>query len=257
MSFSWITGGADILGGLFGSGASQTAANQLSAAEQQAFQEQLALFNQTKGQIGGIYGGANNQLASIYGGAEANLNPYMAAGGTALTDLQRSLGTIPGGSTYQQSPGYGFQMQQGIQAIDNSAAARGGVHGGNTLKSLDQFGQGIANQDYQQYLGNLFNVAGTGLSAAGQFGNLAQGYAGNTANLAQGYAGNLTGLTNATSQSLGQDLVGMGAAQAAGTVGSANALNGMFGGLAQLPWQQMFGGGGSSLSGSFPDSVSV
>lgn len=48
----------------------------------------------------------------------------------------------------QATPGYQFQLQQGQQSALNSAAARGGLLSGGTLKSLERFGQGLASTSY-------------------------------------------------------------------------------------------------------------
>src|SRR5260221_191004 len=99
---------------------------------------------------------ANAQIAAgqqALGTVQATEAPFVAGGTNALAQLQRSLGIGPGGAGaidptgFQGSPGFDFAKQQGIEAITNSAAARGGVQGGNTLKALDTFGTGLANQD--------------------------------------------------------------------------------------------------------------
>lgn len=57
-------------------------------------------------------------------------------------------------------PAYRFQMEQGMKAIQGSAAARGTLLTGGTLKALDRFGQGLAatydtkfyDRDMNEYL---------------------------------------------------------------------------------------------------------
>ena len=43
-----------------------------------------------------------------------------------------------------------FQQQQGSEALTNSASAQGLGNGGNTLKALDQYNQGVASTYYNQ-----------------------------------------------------------------------------------------------------------
>ncbi len=54
-------------------------------------------------------------------------------------------------------PNYQFQLQQGLKGIQSGAAAKGTLLTGGTLKSLDQFGQGLAssfnNTQYGRALG--------------------------------------------------------------------------------------------------------
>lgn len=50
-------------------------------------------------------------------------------------------------------PGYQFRLEQGLGAIQNSAAAKGILNSGGTLKDLQNYGQNLASQEY----GNVFN----------------------------------------------------------------------------------------------------
>ena len=105
----------------------------------------------------------------------------------------------------QAEPGYQFALQQGTGALQNSAAASGNLLTGNTGEALQQYGQGLAEENYQnvynramqQYqLGynqfqtnqsNLFNryasLAGLGQTAAGTLGNQGQAAASNVGNI--------------------------------------------------------------------------
>lgn len=53
-----------------------------------------------------------------------------------------------------QTAGYKFALDQGTQAIDRSAAAKGMTNSGNVLAELAKYGQGVASGLYQQELGN-------------------------------------------------------------------------------------------------------
>lgn len=44
--------------------------------------------------------------------------------------------------------GYQFRLKEGIDGIQNSAAARGGLNSGNTLKELSKYASGLASQEY-------------------------------------------------------------------------------------------------------------
>lgn len=52
-------------------------------------------------------------------------------------------------------PSIAFQMQQGLNALQNSAAARGNLDSGQTLKDILKYSQGLASTDF----GNAFNRA--------------------------------------------------------------------------------------------------
>src|SRR5277367_1071555 len=99
-----------------------------------------------------------------------------------------------------QQPGYQFALQQGTAALGNSAAASGNLLTGNTGEALQQYGQNLGQQNYQQVYNNslqqyqqnynqyqnnqsnLFNryasIAGLGQTAASNLGSEGQAAAG-------------------------------------------------------------------------------
>lgn len=50
---------------------------------------------------------------------------------------------------WQQDPGYKFRLQQGLESLQASAAAKGVLRGGNTWTALENYGQDAASQEYQ------------------------------------------------------------------------------------------------------------
>lgn len=64
---------------------------------------------------------------------------------TAVAPLDVSL------SSYQQSPDYNFQLDQGNRNILANASATGGLESGAALKALQTFGQNLALGDYSQW----------------------------------------------------------------------------------------------------------
>jgi len=210
---------------LIGSHAAGQAADQQTAAEQKV----LDL-------IGQGVPDANKNLTDYYGKNMALLQPYLSTGTNALDQLNKLTSgggfKAPTSVTEQNDPGYHFRMQQGQQALEQSAAAHGGALGGGELKALNQYGQDYASNEY----GNVYNRAlGTYQTNFGNLQNLA-GLGLNATNTGVS-AGNLTGtgLSSNILQGLGlstQALTGIGNAQAAGTVGSANAWQSGLGGVA-------------------------
>jgi hypothetical protein len=93
-------------------------------------------------------------------------------------------------SQVAQDPGYQFTLQQGMKALEQSAAARGQALSGGQLKAVSQFGQGNAatyeNQFYnqalntfdtnrdtlQQRVGNLFGQTTQGMTGGQYAGNV-------------------------------------------------------------------------------------
>jgi len=107
---------------------------------------------------------ANSLLAAVFGGQTANLAPYLQAGVTGTNQLADAL--KPGGDLTQKfafdptqienNPDYQFQRDQGLQAIQRAASARGDPLGGGTLKSAMQYSSGLAatsmNDQYNRLL---------------------------------------------------------------------------------------------------------
>jgi hypothetical protein len=69
-------------------------------------------------------------------------------------------------ANYRTSPGYQWQMDQGLRAVDAGAAAKGMLRSGATLKAEQTFGAGLADSDFGAYYNRLFDLGKLGESAA-------------------------------------------------------------------------------------------
>lgn len=174
--------------------------------------------------------------------------PWREAGENALGFLRE--GVQPGGrymqdfsmADFQQDPGYGFRLSEGLKALDRQAAARGGLISGAALKAAGRYGQDMASQEY----GNAFNRFQT--QRGQQFNRLAS-----MAGLGQ-TAVNQTGQMGMnTAGQMGQNMIGAGNARASGYMGQANAIAGGLNQLGnQYMWSQMMpsrGGGNANYGG--------
>lgn len=141
---------------------------------------------------------------------------------------------LSGGKFDTSNPAYQFQLKQGQQALDRSAAARGMGYSGAQMKAAQQYGQGLASQEYdKQYnrasseFGDYYNRL-AGLAQGGQqaAGSMAQ--AGNQ--YASGSGNTLGNLSNARTGILGQQAN----ARASGYAANANALSGGLNSLTNL-----------------------
>jgi hypothetical protein len=141
--------------------------------------------------------------------SRADFAPFRETGVQALGNLKD---IILGGdfSKFYSSPGYQFRMDQGREAIDRSAAARGALNSGQVLKELDRYGQGIASDEYGNYLNQLYNLAGYGQTATqntAQLGaNAAQGYGNAIANAGYLRGTGYANLGNTLNQGVGNAL---------------------------------------------------
>lgn len=87
-------------------------------------------------------------------------------GSTAMTPASSAAPSMtPGYSGFEASPGYQFRLDQGNQAIQRSAAARGLLQSGGTVKAIDRYSQGIASDEYNNFYNRLAALAGVGQSA--------------------------------------------------------------------------------------------
>lgn len=150
--------------------------------------------------------------------------PWRAAGEQALRqlgDLTKEGGDLTRRFTindFIKDPGYDFRMSEGAKAIERSAAARGGVLGGATLKALTQYNQDFASNEFNNAYyrwnadnTNIYNRL-AGIAGVGQQANAANQQAGQV--YAMNASNNLMGAANAS-----------GAAQIAAANQISNALN--------------------------------
>lgn len=204
----------------------------------------------------------NAEAQREYNLSREDLAPFREAGYTALGQLGR--GTVDGGefnrnftmADFNKDPGYEFRRAEGQRGVEASAAARGGILSGGTLKALDRYNQDYASQEYgtayNRYNNDLttrFNrlssLAGTGQTATNT------GISASQANVAQQQQGvnNITNNIAAAGNARASQYVSAGNAvgNAAGQVGNYVALKsfiGNGGGYGSTP-----GFGGSSSYG--------
>jgi len=228
-----ISGGASLLGGLFQSGASTSAAKQQAQAAEYAANLQYAESQQANALIQQIYGQNVARLAPFVTGGQSFYDTA-AQGVTGMQQGINAIGTLTGTggggngnpltspltapfqptmAQLSQTPGYQFALQQGLLAVGAGSSAQGmgsavsGAGAGNTVpgvagigpsgplgKGLANYAEGLASTTYQQQFQNY-------LTQNQQIYNILAGYTGLGQNLAT------TGLSG----------YGLGAGAAAGT----------------------------------------
>ena len=200
-----------VAGGYMASQASKSAANtQAAAADRATAAQQEALAQQMELQ-----------------------KPFTTAGTTAVNQL--SAMTQPGGAatkefayspfSYQTDPGYAFRLKEGMNAMNATAAARGGLISGNALKAGQVYGQEMGSQEYNnafnRYLQNYANAQNTfQLNRNNLLDPLKF-----LTNIGQAGASNQAANVGSFGNSQAANTIGAANAQAAGQVGSANAIN--------------------------------
>lgn len=142
------------------------------------------------------------------------------------------LKAVPENVPLDQTPGYQFSLTQGNQAIERSAAARGMLNSANTLASMDEYSQGLAQQYYNSYIQqqmDQYNLNTTAkLNVFGANNNMYNSYMSNLLGIAS-QGNNATGQisSNQINQGTNQANLTMGGGQAALNTytGIGNAYN--------------------------------
>lgn len=139
--------------------------------------------------------------------------PFRQVGVNALPELVEASRYTPFGmEQFQQDPGYGFRLKEGLRALESSAAARGGLLSGNQMRGVTRFGQELGSQEYT----NAFNRYQAERAARL---NPLQSLAG----MAQSSANTLTGAAGQYGQNMAEGATAMGNIRASGYAGMANA----------------------------------
>jgi hypothetical protein len=243
----WIIGGAMLGSALLGGAASSKAAKAQTQAQREASDAQAEA---TRESIAAQERMFERQVALQ--------EPFRRVGVNALPELVEASRYTPFGmEQFQQDPGYGFRLKEGLRALESSAAARGGLMSGNQMRGITRYGQELGSQEF----GNAFNRYQLERQARlGPLQSLA-GMSQSSANTLTGAAGNLGAGMASTYGQMGQNLAQgaatMGNIRASGYIGQANALTGALGqGLNYYQNQQMMdrffprqGGGGPAPLG--------
>jgi hypothetical protein len=134
-------------------------------------------------------------------------------------------------NAFQTTPGYQFRMDEGSRALDRSAASRGLLRSGAQQKALTAFGQGIASEEYGNYMNNLMSLSGSGGQAAASGNNTAAQLTGNAGNMiAQG------GLARGSGYAAGANALASGISRGGQNIFSALSVGGSGGKLGLPGW---------------------
>lgn len=174
------------------------------------------------------------------------VNPGAAPGAAAApTGTNGSFGSLaqgwdqtfnsPTNVTEQNDPGFQFRQDQGTTALQNSAAARGGLLTGGTAKALTDFAQNDASNEYANVYNRALNNYNTNYNTftndqTNEFNRLASlsgegQISANQLSTAGLNTANQVGSTLLTAgNQIGNNINNAGAANASGFVNSANAI---------------------------------
>ena len=145
--------------------------------------------------------------------AQQQIMQLLGLGGDKTAADYGSLAKAFGAEQFQQDPGYAFRQSEGMKALERSAAARGGLLSGSTMKGIQRFGQDLASQEYQ----NAFNRYQ--IERAARLNPLQS-----LMSSGQSAANVLTGAAGQAGQNQANNIYNAAQARASGYIGSANAL---------------------------------
>jgi len=191
-----------------------------------------------------MQGGFGPQAAAVAGGGGAPGGGFgilhspalKGAGGTGIlsgspTPASPSTNGGPNYSSFFNTPGFGFTLNTGLQAINRNASANGGLYTPNTMNALGNYAEGVASTQYNNYVNQLLQMAGLGGAAVS-----------GTAGAAQGVGNNIS-----------SNLLSAGNANASGILGSSNAwgsaIKQIGGSITAGNFNGLFSGGGGGGAG--------
>jgi hypothetical protein len=219
---SWgaaIAVGGSLVSGAIGSSSARRAAREQAAAQREALAEQRRQFD-----IG-----------------QANQQPFRIAGTNAVNELANYRFQAPDAGQVEREPGYAFGLQQGRNALEGSAAARGGLFSGNALKALTRYGNDYGTTKFNDAFERARSTYSTNANTLGNLVNAGTGAATQMQNAGANFANNNANMLNSGAQY-------QGAAGIAGANAWGNAINqGISIGNRNNWWQRGGSGGGGSV----------
>ena len=266
-----LAAGAAVASAAVSAGSAAASSSAQSSANSKAAGIAGNMFNETK-----------NYLNSARDQARADVMPWQSTGMSANSELAWQLGLPqPGYADYQgqgakgalmqnytpqdyqndpgytpmvnsleelqATPGYQFQLQQGLQSVNNSAAAQGSLLSGKQIQAVNNYAQNTAATGYQsawdraqQAYNNAFNrdttnknntfqrlqsVSNNGQSAATQAGNDSMQAGSALAGASTNYGNTMGNLALAQGQTTGQLYSNLGSAVNSGIAGYVGNQN--------------------------------
>jgi len=146
-----VTAGVGMYASKKASSAQESAAQSAAASSDASLQAQLEMFYQQR----------------------EDLEPWREAGTESVNRLIEMQRTGPG--EFEASPGYQFRLDEGQKMMERSAASKGRLLSGGSLKAAHRYGQDYATNEYDNFLRRYYDrlrpeqaMAGIGQTAVGQ-----------------------------------------------------------------------------------------
>lgn len=165
------------------------------------------------------------QEREMYDISREDLAPYRETGYTALKDITERMPFFTSQFGDEQmaqylDPSMEFRRKLGEQTTARMLNVGGGAISGNTLRGLEEFGQGMASTEYGNAFNRFQNERTNIYNTLANIAGMGQQAVNTGVTTGQNFAGSQSGL-----------ITGQAAAQAAGGVGAANAYSGALGNI--------------------------
>ena len=148
-------GGAAVLGAGAQAYGSSKASKAAKKGQDQAVAEQRRQYDQTR----------------------ADYAPWRAAGESALARLTAEMSGSGPSTAFKATPGYEWRRDEGLKAVERSAAARGRLMSGAPWKALQDRGDNVASAEYGDWWNRNAGLAGIGQAATNATAQAGQGAA--------------------------------------------------------------------------------
>ncbi len=121
-----------------------------------------------------------NTYNQAYPFVQEAFSPFINQGTQASSSMANLLGLngtsaqTQGFDNWRKSTGYDFGLNQGVNAITGSAAAKGLLNSGATARALSQFGQDYGATKFGDYMSQLQGLVNPAIQAGGLITNAGQ-----------------------------------------------------------------------------------
>lgn len=218
-------GVAGVAGSVISSGAASDAASTQANATNKATDLTQANYAQTRNDLAPYRDAGTATLNTLQGQLPALTAPY---GGTAPAAFNFN----PTQADLAATPGYQFTLDQGLKSVQNAASAKGLGVSGAAMKAAADYGTGLADSTWKDVFNAGLSKYNANLSGYNTAFNVDQANKTNAYNKLMGLVGAgqssaaQTGAFGQQATAQSGNLLTSGAnAQAAGIVGSANAVS--------------------------------
>jgi len=220
---SVIGAGASLLGGKSAAkGAEAAAQTQASAADR-------ASLIQAESQKENLAFQKN-----VFAQQQALNKPWQDAGIEALQQYSDAPEFSFNAADLENDPSYQFRQQEGIKALDRSAASRGRLLSGGQDRAITRYGSNLASTEYQNAYNRAFGEYSTSQNELLNVANIGRGAAGQTAQAAGQMGSNVGNVLSQGGAAQAQIAQSQGNALAQGQLGAAQAQASMYSNLGNV-----------------------